>query len=167
MNRIVLCFVGLAAVLVAQEPPPPAQRDLSLVRIARPSELKESVQPRRGYAVVIGISDYKNLPDKSLGFAEKDAENLYAALISKQAGNMEYENVLKLIGPRATLENIRDALEKWLPSKAQAADRVVVYFVGHGAVDNETGRGYLVPYDVVLSRLSQTGYPMDRLGEVL
>ena len=48
----------------------------------------------RGYAVVIGVSNYKNLsPNQNLLFAEKDAENFYSALISKEAGNMEFENV--------------------------------------------------------------------------
>lgn len=166
MNRIAFGLAALTIILAAQEIPSPAARDLSLDRRAKPSELKVEPQVRRGYAVVIGISNYKNAPEAALRYPEKDAENLYAALISKQGGNMEYENVLKLIGPRATLENIRDALEKWLPSKAQEGDRVVVYYAGHGYVD-ETGRGYLVPYDVELDRVAQTGYPMDRLGDVI
>ena len=35
--------------------------------------------------------------------------------------------------------------EDWLPSVAKPADRVVVYFAGHGFVQG--GRGYLAPGD--------------------
>jgi tetratricopeptide (TPR) repeat protein len=164
--------LALAAALavplaVAQQPAEPLQgRDMSMVRLGTPEDLKKPLQAPRGYAVVIGISTYKNLaPAQNLAFAEKDAENLYSALISKEAGNIEFENVKKLIGPQATLENIRDALEVWLPSHAQETDRVVVYFVGHGVADQE-GRGYLVPYDIDTQRLAETAYPMQRLGDV-
>src|ERR1700760_3854397 len=109
------------------------QRDLHLESIEK---LKTPPVVPRGYAVVIGVSNYKNLsPNQNLLFAEKDAENFYSALISKEAGNMEFENVKKLIGPAATQQNIREALEVWLPSHAQEADRAVVYFVGHGMTD--------------------------------
>src|SRR5271157_3037353 len=119
--------------LAQQQTEPLTGRDMSLVRLGTPEELKAPLRAPRGYAVVIGISTHKNLaPADNLAFAEKDAENLYSALISKEAGNIEFENVRKLIGPQATLENIRDALEVWLPSHAQETDRVVVYFVGHG-----------------------------------
>jgi tetratricopeptide (TPR) repeat protein len=53
----------------------------------------------------------------------------------------------------------------WLPSVAQANDRVVVYFAGHGFVQG--GRGYLAPWDVETERLDATAYPMSALGEVL
>ena len=89
----------------------------------------------RGYAIVIGVSKYRNLPAQSnLLYAEKDAENVYAALLSQQGGNVEFPNVKKLIGPDATLDHVRDALENWLPARAQPSDRVIVYFVGHGVV---------------------------------
>ena len=62
-------------------------RDLTMVRLADPEELKMPVRVPRGYAVVIGISTYKNLaPKDNLAFAERDAENLYSALISKEIG---------------------------------------------------------------------------------
>jgi tetratricopeptide (TPR) repeat protein len=158
-----LLLTGLAS---AQAPAPDIQgRELRL-RLPQ-DQLKAPVTVPRGYAVVIGISTYKNLPnDEQLGFPEKDANNLYGALLDKEAGNFEYENVKRLIGPSATLQNIRDALENWLPSQAQEGDRVVVYFAGHGTVDKD-GRGYLAPYDVDVAHLAETGYPLDKLGQVL
>jgi tetratricopeptide (TPR) repeat protein len=152
---------------LAQPQTGPAQgRDLSLERLASPQILKAPLRVPRGYAVVIGISRYEHLAvEKHLRFAETDAERVYSTLISKEGGNIEFENVKELIGPKATLANIKDALEVWLPSHAQETDRVVVYFVGHGFADQE-GRGYLVPYDLDLQKLSETAYSMQRLGEV-
>ncbi len=155
---------GLA--LSQQTTDPIKPRDMSMVRLGTPEELKNPPRVPRGWAVVIGISTYKNLaPAHNLAYAETDAENLYSTLISKEAGNLEFENVKRLIGPLATLQNIREALEVWLPSHAQPADRVVVYFVGHGMGDDK-GRGFLVPYDFDPAQYAETGYPLQRLGDV-
>jgi len=145
----------------------PQSRDITPVRLGTPDQLKMPVQVPRGYAVIIGISNYKNLPPQgNLAYPEKDAENIYSTLISKEGGNIEFENVKKLVGPQATLANIKDALEVWLPSHAQEQDRAIVFFVGHGVTD-KGGRGYLAPYDIDPKRIAETGYPMDQLGEVL
>ena len=86
-------------------------------------------------------------------------------LINHEGGSFPPENVHLLTGKDATLVNIRRELETWLPSVAQPADRVVVYFAGHGLVKN--GRGFLAPWDVDPNRLEDTAYPMTTLGEVL
>jgi tetratricopeptide (TPR) repeat protein/uncharacterized caspase-like protein len=161
-------FLALAALASAQSPTENShRRELSVLHLRKPEQLKTPVQVPRGYAVVIGISSYKNLSrDEQLAFPEKDADNLYSTLLDKEAGNFEFENVIRLIGPTATLQKMRDALENWLPARVGENDRVVVYFVGHGIVD-QNGRGYLAPYDVDPGRLVETAYPLDELGEVL
>lgn len=172
MSRAViqtLCLVAILAPIAASQDAGAqlTHRDLGLKRIGSTTELTTPVQVPRGYAIVIGISDYKNLKASDrLPFAEKDAQNIYSALISKEAGNIEFENIVKLLGRDATLENLRNAIENWLPAKAGPADRVIVFFVGHGFVD-AAGRGYLAPYDIEPADMSRTAYPMDRLGEVL
>jgi tetratricopeptide (TPR) repeat protein len=156
-----------ALTAAGQQPGALTTRDMSVVRLGTAQELKAPVSVPRGYAVVIGVSKYKNVPsDRALPFAEKDAENIYSALISKEGGQIEFQNVKKLLGPQATLANIREALETWLPANAKPTDRVVVYFVGHGLVD-EKGAAYLAPYDVDPSKVGTTGYSMAKLGEVL
>ena len=120
----------------------------------------------RGYALVIGVGEYRNLDaSKQLLFAQSDAEAMYRVLISHEGGAFPPENVQLLTGAQATLANIRNALEEWLPSVAAPADRVVVYFAGHGFVQN--GRGYLAPTDVDPRRLGETAYSMAALGEVI
>ena len=165
-GRTVPIAAWAAFLAMAQQPADTRKaRDVSIVDL-NPAALKTPPSIPRGYAVVIGISNYKNLgPTHNLLYAETDAQKLYAALLSKEAGNMEFENVKRLIGPEATLQNIREALEVWLPERARDTDRVVVYFVGHGMVDQH-GKGYIVPYDVDPQN-ADTAYPMQRLGDVV
>lgn len=164
--RPVFVLAALAGAVFAQAPKP-SSRDVSIARVATAEELAASVEPPRGYAVVIGIAKYGKLPqDANLHFPESDAMAVYRALISKEGGNIEPENIQKLIGPDATAANIRRALEVWLPSVAKEQDRVIVYFAGHGLAA-PGGQGYLAPYDVDPGRISETGYSMESLGKVL
>lgn len=125
-----------------------------------------AVKVPRSYAVVVGIAQYQNLePKHQLQYSARDAEAIYSILISPQGGNFRAENVHKLIGNQANLENMRRELEVWLPSVAREDDRVLIYFAGHGFVYQ--GKGYLAPYDINLKNIAETGYPMDSLGTVV
>lgn len=120
----------------------------------------------RSYALVIGVANYPKLPaNGQLEFSERDAELMYSILISPEGGQFRAEHVHRLIGPKATLENIRYELEEWLPKVAREDDRVVIYFAGHGFVHQ--GRGYLAPVDIDPKNIAGTGYPMDSLGQTV
>lgn len=170
--RVVALLAAAATGCLSQEtkpegPPKQTGRDLRIEKDVLPSGplVPRKVHIPRSYALVIGIARYKNLPDKMhLKFSEKDAEAIYSILISPEGGNFRAENVRKLIGPKATLANIRRELEGWLPSVAEDEDRVLVYFAGHGFVSG--GRAYLSPYDFDLNNIGATGYPMESLGKV-
>jgi tetratricopeptide (TPR) repeat protein/uncharacterized caspase-like protein len=167
MFRKLLGLLVLAAFAAeAQTAPPPAQdstRDLKAVPAKGPAA---TVHIPRSYAVVIGISTYKNLPASAqLAFPDRDAEDIYAALISPEGGQFPAENVHKLINERATVENIRHEIEVWLPSVTKDDDRVLIYFAGHGFVSG--GKGYLAPYDVDIHKVATTAYPMESLGETV
>ena len=151
----------------SQQTPAPAEpqqtqessRDLKTVDTARTKQ----VAIPRSYALVVGISKYKNLPATAqLGYPDRDAEDMYATLISSDGGQFPAENVHKLIDDKATIENIRQELEVWLPSVTQDNDRVLIYFAGHGFVSG--GKGYLATYDVDLHNITGTAYPMATLG---
>ena len=163
-----VCLAG--GWLFAQQQPGTAnlgERDIRVVRAATPAELERAPQVPRGYAIVIGVAKYKSLPaEQFLQYSESDAEAVYRTLISREGGNILPENVKKLIGPQATLANIREAIEGWLPRVTQESDRVIIYFAGHGIVDGRQ-RGYLAPYDVRTEQIETTGYPMAQLGQVL
>src|SRR6266849_4301205 len=84
-----------------------------------------SVAVPRGYALIVGVANYKNLPAKAqLEFSERDAEAIYSIFINPEGGNFRAENVHRLIGPKATLANLKQELEVWLPSVAKEEDRV-------------------------------------------
>jgi tetratricopeptide (TPR) repeat protein len=163
VERIALLCALLAAPSAL---PQTQQRDLKLEKI------DESILPAKlsahSYAVIVGISKYPKLPaDKQLQFADRDAQSIYTTLISPEGGNFKAENVKLLVGPQATLAAIRREIDEWLPSVAQADDRVLIYFAGHGFLYQ--GKGYLAPYDfsMVESQVASTGYPMDELGSVM
>lgn len=146
----------------AQQPATSETRDLKPIQ----TKTTAAVTIPRSYALVVGISSYRNLPAKAqLEFPNRDAEDIYAALISPDGGQFPAENVHKLINERATVENIRHELEVWLPSVTQDNDRVLIYFAGHGFVSG--GKGWLATYDVDLHNIPTSAYPMDSLGSVI
>jgi uncharacterized caspase-like protein/Tfp pilus assembly protein PilF len=141
---------------------PTTERDLKFERTA---EVLKGLRIARSYALVIGINEYKNLAKEHwLRFAESDAEAIYDVMISAEGGNIPPQNVKRLIGAQATREEIRKAVEDWLPSVSQDADRVIVFFAGHGVVSG--GRGYLAPYDLN-PKSPDSAYSMEALGNVL
>jgi tetratricopeptide (TPR) repeat protein len=170
MLRLICILLSSAALAAQTQPPSQATgqekpRDLVLEQPAEPRNPAPGTIPR-GYALVVGVAQYKNLDaSKQLQFPETDAESIYRILINIEGGSFPPENVHLLKGKQATLENVRRELEVWLPSVAAPADRVVVFFAGHGLVKD--GRGYLAPWDVDPEHPDTTGYPMSTLGEVL
>ncbi len=125
-----------------------------------------SVTVPRSYALVVGISHYKNLPaEGQLQFPDRDAESVYTVLISAEGGQFPAENVHKLIGPQATLANFRFQLEHWLPETAKDDDRVLIYFAGHGFMSG--GKAYIAPYDVDPKNITGSAYSMEALGAVI
>ncbi|MFN0171792.1 MAG: caspase family protein [Bryobacteraceae bacterium] len=154
-------WLFLSGAVLAQTPPK-QQRDIRFeAEPGKPVALETRIP--RSYALVIGIARYQNLPaGAQLQYSERDAEDMYLTLLSREAGN--FQHVRRLIGPQATLANIRRELEEWLPSVTADDDRVLVYFAGHGFVHN--GRAYLAPYDIHRDNIPGTGYPMEQLGRV-
>lgn len=161
-----LIFFSLAVSLQCwgQAQAPQQQRDLDVV----PDQPARQSAPQipRSYALVVGISKYKNLPAKAqLQFPDRDAADIYSTLISEKAGQFPAEGVHELINEHATLANLKQELETWLPSVTGPNDRVFIYFAGHGFISG--GKAYLAPYDVDPAKVASTAYPMDELGQVI
>jgi tetratricopeptide (TPR) repeat protein len=160
-------FLAVALAAAAQQPAqaPKQTRDLKVEADAPTPPPKIPTIPR-SYAVVVGISRYKNLPDKlQLQFAERDAQSIHSVLISPEGGNFKAENVKVLNGSQASLAAVRREIGTWLPSVAKPGDRVLIYFAGHGFMHQ--GKGYLAPYDFDMDNIAATGYPMDELGAMM
>lgn len=111
-------------------------------------------QYKNVYALVIGVSEYSSLPDKSqLNYAAKDARvvhHMLEELYPAQKANFDTlinENASQL----AIVNGIRD-----LVVKAKEGDLVVFYFSGHGDVvkdiiDGE--QGFFLAHDASNSRI--------------
>ena len=91
---VIVCAAVHGGLVWGQDAPStPESRDLKVA----PKKAATTVAIPRSYAVVIGISAYKNLPAAAqLAFPNRDAEDIYAALISPEGGQFPAENVHKL-----------------------------------------------------------------------
>jgi uncharacterized caspase-like protein len=162
----ICCALALAAVLLPGFPRGLQAQDSALVRDRHKPAAVSAVQagargfgkpranaagppgPRR--ALVIGISNYKNIPD--LQFAAADAEAFAAFLRSPAGGSVPIDNIRLRVDSAATRTQILDDVT-WLQEASHAGDEAIIYFAGHGDVDKtEEQRGYLLAYDARVGR---------------
>ncbi len=87
------------------------------------------------YAIIIGISDYKLVPD--LQFAHRDARSFEDFLISEAGGSVPRENIETFVNESATRNNVGDAISV-IARKAKSGDRVWFFFAGHGDMEDLT-----------------------------
>ncbi len=113
------------------------------------------------WAVVVGISDYKNNPAVTdLKYADRDAQSFYDFLVSPQGGCFKTENIQLLLNQKATVSNLRYALGTFL-GKTADKDLVVIYMAGHGAPDTKKSKNiYFLTYEADTNSLPNTAYPM-------
>jgi tetratricopeptide (TPR) repeat protein len=83
------------------------------------------------FGLVIGISDYTSLP--KLNFADRDAMFFYEYLLKINPGK-DSSNVALFVNKDATRDLITEKLYA-ISEKIKAGDKVVVYFSGHGDVE--------------------------------
>jgi|GEM_PF-583394 len=96
------------------------------------------------YAVVIGISQYREEVIPKVPYAVKDAEAI-AHLLEKQAG-IPKSHIRLLPDARATSADLHTVGE-WLKMRVKPDSTVYVYYAGHGTPNPKTGEAYLVPWD--------------------
>lgn len=115
------------------------------------------------YAVVIGISDYRN------GIAPlKTAVNDATQLAQILKVDYQYTTTL-LVDEQATRDQLTDLLQSKLPQLVQEQDRLLFYFAGHGIAlnkDDDGPQGYLIPQDARLGD-STTYLPMQKVADAL
>ncbi len=124
----------------------------------------KAMSDNKAYAIVIGVERYRqSLPPAD--FAVRDA-----SVVVKYLENVlgyPRENVITLTNERATYVDLVKYFEKWLPNNVEAGGRVFIYYSGHGSPDTKTGGAYLVPYDGDPTFISETGYSLKRMYDVL
>ena len=97
------------------------------------------------HALVIGIDNYKTLP--KLKTAVKDAKAVAAALETDYGFK-----VRMLLDPGR--DDIIDALDDYL-EKLTYNDNLLIYYAGHGWLDEATDRGYWLPANAKAGRRSK------------
>jgi hypothetical protein len=129
------------------------------------------------WAIVIGVSKYgdQSLSERSLRYAESDAQEIRDALIERC--RVPQQNIHLLKGPKATKAGIEKAFAS-VAKSARSGDLVLIYFSGHGSfvpdrdgdeVDGDRLDEVLLPYDAVLGDESTyiiddaLGYMVSRL----
>jgi hypothetical protein len=111
---------------------------------------------REKFALVIGISKFKDPAIRSLRFAAKDARDLAAVLTDPRHGRFNPANVFLLTDENATRANILDAIQT-IFDRAREEDLVFLYFSSHGSPSQDDlglqGVGYIATYDSAARRL--------------
>jgi Caspase domain len=115
------------------------------VRVDREKDLEIA---GRYLALVIGIDSYTGEWPR-LNNAARDARTV-SALLQEKFG---FENVIELYDEDATRENIITSVEG-LDDILQPDDNLLIYYSGHGQLDERFGRGYWVPADAETSSTS-------------
>lgn len=139
-------------------------RDLRPERITEAPKLPDG---RTRWALVIGISKYKNVPPAAqLEFADDDAEDVARFLRTPQGGSLSAMQMRVLTNENATLAAIRGALHTWLPRAAGPNDVVYLFIAGHGVL-GEQNKGYFVAHDSDPQNLHATGLSFDEVNDTL
>lgn len=109
------------------------------------------IAPLKGknYLFTIGIDKYKHL--SSLNNAVRDTQAIKDLLISQYQFEAEYTTTL--INEEASRENILDALYN-LESTLTEDDNFLLYYAGHGVLNEQQTRGYWIPAEAK-NRFSQ------------
>ncbi|MEW6468702.1 MAG: caspase family protein [Bacteroidota bacterium] len=108
------------------------------------------------YILAIGVSHYKDA-QRSLKFAAKDATDL-AAMLQAKSQKFGTVNVKLITDKDAVLKNVVSA--KDFLAAAGTNDQVVLYFSGHGLLDEQLNY-YLALHDVDFNNPSAGGLPYD------
>lgn len=147
---------------------------IPVIREATMAEAKKS-SPRdlfkgQRWAVIVGVSDYRDQSIPDLRYADRDARAFYDFLtlpFEEGGGGLPKPNVRLMINENATAANVREALTEFLKSAIED-DIVLIYFAGHGAPDPDRPKVlYLLTHDSELGRLGATAIKMQEIQDAL
>lgn len=115
----------------------------------------------RRWAIVVGVSRYKDHRIPSLRYAARDAQLFHEWLTSAEGGRYSPAHTKLLLDDQATFRNIKHALFQWL-GRALEEDMVTIYFSGHGTPQSPDAPQnlFLVPHDADYDHIAVTGFPM-------
>jgi hypothetical protein len=122
-----------------------------------------------GYALLIGVGESKYAP-LSLPVTVKDTQAIYAALIDPElcAYPDDQDHIRVLNNQEATQSAILDGLN-WLKNKAKSDPNatIFIYYSGHGWVDKNTQKYYLLQHDIKPTKLAASALSAELFTDAL
>ena len=125
--------------------------------MARPAGKDPSV----AWAVVVGLSTYRDHRIPALRYGDSDAAAFHEWLVSEEGGGLAPARTKLLLNENATAGALKDALFNWL-GQALKEDLVIVYFAGHGSPQSPEAPDnlFLLLHDTDYSNIAATAFPM-------
>ena len=142
---------------------------LFVVALTFPAVVAPAQEQPNFYAVVIGVSQFSQLPKEEwLDFAHSDANDFSKFITSPRGRAFPPENVFLLTNEGASFQAIRSRLGSTLAKKIKPEDTVYIFIATHGMVEKEAAReGYLLAYDSDREDLYSSALPMRELGNIM
>jgi hypothetical protein len=138
--------------------------EVKILKVAmRPKEIKEVVEViseinvddiplrtknferKESFALVIGITKYREEAIPAVKYASRDAEVIARYL--ENVGGIPRSNIKVLTDTSVTKSDLEAYIEDWLARRVSKDSTVFVYYAGHGAPDVESKEAYIVPYE--------------------
>jgi Caspase domain len=121
-------------------------------------------QFKNGYALLIGVGNYRGPGVSPLPVTVNDAEALYELLTDTDRAGYPVENVKLLTDETASKEKIIDSLHWLATCAAKDPDAtIIVFFSGHGGIKDE--QYMLLPYDFDWEKWEVSGISKEQFGE--
>ena len=124
-------------------------------------------QEQAFHAVVIGVSEFENLPKADwLEFAHSDAQ-AFEQFIRSPRGR-DFKNVTLLVNKDASSTAVKKKLGTVLPREVKNEDTVYLFLATHGVVEKDVARaGYLLAHDSDREDLFTTALSMTVLTDII
>lgn len=124
---------------------------------------------RDKWALIVGISSFKNKGIPKLKYATKDANDFYRYLVNE--ANFRKDHVRILLNEDATERRIMSEVgDKFLARVARPDDVVVIFVSSHGSpaqLDAKKEKNYLIAYDSDPKALFSSGIEMQKINEII
>jgi uncharacterized caspase-like protein len=127
--------------------------------------VEPTMKPPKRFALLVGVGDYADERIPDLPACPRDVDALAEVLRDPNRGLFPSDHVVVLREQDVVRANVVAALDS-LARRAGPDDLVVVFFSGHGAVDDK-GRAYWVMHDTKVDALRSTALPELEITELL
>ncbi|MDQ2949558.1 MAG: caspase family protein, partial [Acidobacteriota bacterium] len=178
-STIRLWLAGTFLLLNAPAQVTPATGQRGFVHPEIESKVQKAALTGKTYALLVGVSRYKNDPPiTSLQFANKDAETFAELLKKPIAGSLKEPDEIRLLtDEKATRAALDDAVHEFARKPGGPTNTLILFVAGHGVYLTEeedpiTHRKieadpYILLHDTNTQDAKTTGYPMEEFRRMI